>query len=51
VLYLGIKYQPQSLKGQAVPSPSPTVGYGFETWLDSTVIYSSWAAISVVPKK
>lgn len=51
VLYLGIKYQPQSLKGQAVPSPSPTVGYGFETWLDSAMVYSSWAAISVVPKK
>ncbi len=51
VLYLGIKYAPTGLKGQAVPVPSPTVNYTFATALNGAPVFTSWASLAVVPKK
>lgn len=49
-LILGIKYSASALKGQAVPSPHPSVAYLWQTWLNSTALYPSWATLVAAPK-
>jgi hypothetical protein len=50
VYYVGIKYNPGSLVGQAVTSPYPTVPYRFVSYLNGTQIFSSWDSVDVKKK-
>jgi hypothetical protein len=50
VFYIGIKYDPGTLVGQAVTLPYPTIPYTFVTAINNSVILSSQDSLKVNPK-
>jgi VCBS repeat-containing protein len=48
--YLAVKYQPNSLIGQKVNTPYPTVPYLFTTSVNNTEVITSWDSLNIKPR-